>query len=225
MVRKMRITSIIAVLLLSFVGFGQVSFNAGGSMLKQFSPTKPWAGFHLGFEIPRDDEVSIYFRFTHLFANQDNDSADVYVTARDINALPPGSYIDLPIKGMASMNYNILEGGTRYYLGNGYDFGWSAYGGSNMMLVFNKVKMEYEPYDEELYEVNTDYDYAGSIFGLGFGLLGGVKYSAVPYGTFYLDAGMNYIIFAQGSTPGVYGGLYNQLMFTVNIGYRKDILW
>ncbi len=219
----MKLIAIIGVLSLTFTGFGQVSFNAGGSMLQQFSPNRPWGGFHLGLEIPRDDQQSFYFRYTHLFANKEPDSVTFYFPARDINALPPGSYIDLPVNGVPTMNYNIIEGGTRYYLGNGFDFGWAAYGGSNVMLILNRVRMKYEPFDEVLYEPIDDYD--GSIISLGFGLNGGVKYSMIPYGTIYLDAGVSYLVAALPSKPEVYGGLFNQLLFNVCIGYRKDILW
>lgn len=215
----------IALLLSVSSASAQVSFNGGGSILKGFGPQKPYGGFHLGVEIPRDDAVSLYARFSHYFKQNDFDSASIYLTARDITALPPGSEIAPLVGAMPSMNYNILEGGTRYYLGDGFDYGFGAYGGSSLMLIFNKVRMTYEEYDEELYYVDNTSSAEGAIFSLGFGLMGGVKYSWVPFGTLYADLGINYMIFAQPSTQYVYPGMYNSLIFTFNIGYRKDLFW
>ena len=199
----------------------QVSFSAGGSMLKGFGTPKPWGGFHVGVEIPRDDAISLYGRFTHHFKQNAADSIGVFAVAKDFTTSP----YSLNVSALPSMNYNIIEGGTRYYLGNGFDYGFAGYGGTNVALIFNKVKVGYSEFDESLYELDPNSRMEGSIFSLGFGLNGGVKYSNPPYGTFYLDCGMNYLIFAQGSTSSVSGELYNQLLFNVNIGYRKDILW
>ena len=60
--------------MMSFITSAQVSLSAGGSMLKGFSPDKPYGGFHFGLEIPRDDAVSFYGRFTHHFKQSAADS-------------------------------------------------------------------------------------------------------------------------------------------------------
>lgn len=221
MVGKIKLT--IVSLLVAMSSYGQFSINGGGTLIKGFSPGLPYAGLHLGVEVPRDDAVSFYGRFTHCFANNDLDSAGVYLTARDINTLPPGYSYQPLVGAMPSMNYNIIEGGTRYYLGDGFDFGFGAYGGSTIMLVFNRVKMNYEPYDEELYYVETASNYEGSIFSLGFGFQGGVKYTEQPFGTIYLDVGLSYMILRQPSTNYVWPYMYNPLLFSFNLGYRKDI--
>ena len=210
---------------LAFSSSAQVSINAGGSMLAQFSPNKPWGGFHIGFEVPRDDAVSIYGRFTHHFRNFAQDSLDIFLSPRDINSMPPGAPFYPTIGSLPSMNYNIIEGGTRYYLGNGFDYGWAAYGGSNLMLIFNKVKGNHAAYDEVLYVIEETSRYEGSIFSFGFGLGGGVKYSSAMAGTFYFDLNASYLIFNQPSVQNIYGGLHSSLLFSFNLGYRRDILW
>lgn len=213
-------------LLLAMTSFGQLSFNGGGTMLKGFSPGLPYGGLHLGIEIPRDDALSFYGRFTHCFANGGDSIQDgIIITARDFNTLPPGNPYYDNIDFQPTMNYNIIEGGTRYYLGDGFDFGWGAYGGSTIMIVFNKVSARYESYNEELYYIESSQNREGSIFALGFGLMGGVKYTQAPMGTFYLDVGISYMIFGQLSTTSTYSGMYNPLLFSLNIGYRKDIFW
>ena len=95
------------------------------------------------------------------------------------------------------------------------------------MIIFNKVTLDYDPYDEvnfQISEPNSFYS-EGSIFSLGFGLGGGVKYTMAPYGTFYLDLGLNYLILGQASNDRVYPGMYRQLFFVFNLGYRKDFMW
>ncbi len=220
----MKNSVVVLFLLIAGMAGAQVSINAGGSMLAGFSSPGPWGGIHIGVEVPRDDAVSIYGRFTHHFRAK-GDSVDAFVNAIDINSLPPGSPYTMSIGTSPTMDYNILEGGTRYYLGNGFDYGFAAYGGSCLMLIFNSVKAKYDGFDESLYQIDDTYRYDGSIFSLGFGLGGGVKYSAARFGTFYFDLNLAYMIFAQGSNDSIYAGLYNPLIFNFNLGYRRDILW
>jgi hypothetical protein len=217
---------IIAALLVAGNGIAQIGVNAGGSMLKGFGTPRPWGGIHFGLEIPRDDAVSIYGRVGHYFAQSAQDSIFASAIARDIMTTP---YV-IDVAGVSRMNYTTLEGGTRYYLGDGYDFGWAAYGGSNLMLIFNQVRNRYEGFDETLYELQSTNGQRGSIFSLAFGLSGGVKYSLEEVGTFYFDMSLNYVIFGQASNEAAavqfqQGGLYQLLLFTFNMGYRRDITW
>lgn len=206
--------------------YAQVGISGGGSMLKGFGTPGVWGGLHFGLEIPRDDAVSLYGRVTHHFARSAQDSILTSAIARDITTTP---YV-INVAGVSRMNYTTLEGGTRYYLGDGYDFGWAAYGGSNLMLIFNGVRNKFEGYDEVLYELQDSDSQRGTIFSLAFGLSGGVKYSVEELGTFYFDTALSYVIFGQASNNAAAqqfgnGGLYRPLIFTFNIGYRYDIAW
>lgn len=221
------IIAIIAILI-SLAGSAQVSIMGGMNMLKSFSPDRPYGGFHLGVEVPRDDAISIYGRYTHNFSQAGVDvftpqDYAFYIEPRDPNSPVFGEYIGATPR----MNYHIIEGGTRYYLGNGFDYGFAAYGGSNLMVIFNKVKFDYDPYDEVNFQISDQQSYysEGSIFSLGFGLGGGVKYTMAPYGTFYFDVDVNYLILGQPSNDRVYGGMFRQLLFAFNLGYRKDFMW
>ena len=222
----MRVLTTIILMLLAFGSSAQLSISAGTSMLKQFQPTKPWGGFHVSLEIPRDDAISLYGRYTHHFKQDTQDPFTpsdymIYVEPRDPNSGAIGEFIG----ATPSMNYNIIEGGTRYYLGNGFDYGWAAYGGSNFLLAFNKIKVEYDPYDEAIFQVAEASRLDGSIISLGFGLGGGAKYSTATMGTFYLDLNVAYMIFAQGNKNPLFTEMYNPLIFSLNLGYRKDIVW
>ena len=101
------------------------------------------------------------------------------------------------------------------------------------MVLFNKVRLDYDPYDEVDYQINNAQTYVGegSYFSLGFGLGGGLKYTMAPYGTFYFDLNVNYLILGQPSSNEVnntifgYERLISPLLFNFNLGYRKDFMW
>lgn len=195
-------------------------------MLKGFGTPGNWGGLHIGLEIPRDDAISIYGRLAHHFARSGQDSLPFSAIANDVMTSP---YV-ITVNGVSRMNYTTLEGGTRYYLGDGYDFGWAAYGGSNLMLIFNGVRNRYDEFDETLYTLSNTSGDRGSIFSLAFGLSGGLKYSFEEIGTLYFDMSLNYVIFGQASNEAAaqqfqQGGLYQPLLFTFNMGFRRDITW
>ncbi|MBL4862513.1 MAG: hypothetical protein JKY09_05800 [Crocinitomicaceae bacterium] len=222
----MKNSILVVALLVSGGLFAQVGINAGGSLLKGFGQPKPWGGIHIGVEIPRDDAISIFGRVTHHLKQNNKDSLFTSAVARDITTTP----YTIPVSGISSMNYTILEGGTRYYLGNGYDYGWAAYGGTNLMLIFNGVKTKYSPYDEALYELQDGADRKGAIVSFAFGIGGGVKYTMTGVGTIYFDTNISYIVFgtasnAMASQQFAESGLFSQLLFNFNLGFRKDLLW
>lgn len=232
MVIDMKKLLALVIIFISFGSSAQVSVMGGMNMLKSFSPEKPFGGFHLGIEIPRDDAISIYGRYSHNFSQ----SASFYIPEGAITLEPRDPSSGLPyafIGATPRMNYHIIEGGTRYYLGNGFDYGFSAYGGTNLMVLFNKVRLDYDPYDEVDYQIYNAQTYVGegSYFSLGFGLGGGVKYTMAPYGTFYFDLNVNYLILGQPSSNEVnntifgYQRLISPLLFNFNLGYRKDFMW
>jgi len=207
-----------------FIGgttFAQFSLSGGASFLKGFrQDTKPWFGFHVSGEIPRDDQVSFFLRYSYYFKQTSRDTS-----AGLLYPIDPTNPVPLSVGVRTSMDYHIIEGGTRYYLGDGFDFGWSVYGGTNFMLVFNSVKTAYNDFDESVYKVDENNSRDGLIFGLGAGLSGGVKYTVPIYGTFYLDAGLNYMLFAQKNNATVSSDLFSSLIFSLNIGYRRDLIW
>lgn len=234
----MRVFLMVIVMFIASLVNGQISVNGGASMLYAFGNPKPFGGFHIGLEVPRDDAVSIYGRYTHHFRQSANTPSTAFVQASQFDGLgnpilPPGGLYSYAIEAYPRMNYNIIEGGTRYYLGNGFDYGFAAYGGSSIMLIFNSVKVEYDDFDTEYYELSQTENQDGTIFSIGFGLGGGVKYSFARLGTFYFDLNVDYMIFAQASNPSTWNAVYNKpaprewspLIFNFNLGYRKDILW
>lgn len=217
---SMRSCFLIIVFLIAGSVSAQVSFNAGSSTLKGFGTPEWFTGFHVGVEVPRDDAMSFYGRYTHHFSRS-GDSLGVGAVAKDPTTTP---YV-VNVMSVPRMNYNIFEGGTRYYLGDGFDFGWAGYGGTSFMVVYNKVKTSYSDFDETKYEVDASNNRDGSILALGAGLLGGVKYTMPRVGTFYSDFSVSYLFLGQASTTTTYTGLYSGLFFGINVGYRRDLFW
>ncbi len=206
---------------LGSTSFAQVGISGGTNMLVGFGSQRTWGGLHVGLEIPRDDAVSIYGRISHYLARSAQDSISAFATTTDLTEV-------ITVDGVSRMNYTTIEGGTRYYLGDGYDFGWAAYGGSNLMLIFNGVRNRFEPFDETKYQIDENVGQRGTIFSLAFGLGGGLKYSMEQFGTMYFDMSVSYVIFGQASNATAsqqFGQLYSPLLFTFNLGFRRDISW
>ena len=218
---------VLIIIALSGPSMAQIGVSGGGTFMKGFGQPRPWGGLHFGLEIPRDDAVSFYGRVTHHFRQSNRDSIYTNAIARDVTTSPYA----IQVAGQSSMNYTMLEGGTRYYIGDGYDFGWAAYGGTNMMLIFNGVKTQYYGYDEELYELQPGSDRKGSIFSFGFGLAGGGKYTMENVGTIYFDLSLSYLIFGQASNSMAETqfyqdyGLFSPLLFNFALGFRRDLVF
>ena len=207
----------------------QISVNAGASvLLGTVRDAGAWGGFHLGAELPTDDQTAYYLRFTHHFKNRLFIADEAFLTPIDPNDF------DYPFIGRTtSMTYNLVEGGIRYYLGSGFDFGWAVYGGTNFMIIISTVKdLGFEEFDEDVYVLDENFTSSlsdeggdGSIYSLGAGLGGGVKYTQPRLGTFYFDMNLNYLLLTQTTTPQPTGFLFSQLIFNFNLGYRYDINW
>jgi hypothetical protein len=137
----------------------------------------------------------------------------------------------LSVSYLTSTNYTTIEGGTRYYLGNDYDNGFSIYGGSNFMLILNSVRRNYEKYDlsgqynwENDYELPESEEVKGTIISVALGLQGGAKYTFPARGTIYADITGSYALFAKASNnTAANSSLYAPMIFIFNVGYRKDL--
>lgn len=200
----------------------QVGLSGGFNMLKGFGVPKPYAGMHLGVEIPRDDQISFYGRLsTYLPNTEQSDGTNyVYVTARDFSTIPYQQQLFYK----STMNYTIIEGGSRYYIGDGYDSGFGAYGGSNFSIVFNSIKRKYDDYDQVKYELPSTELPKGAIFNVGVGLSGGVKHTFAGVGTIYFDVNFSYMLLSQPSnTTAQMTNSYSPLIFNFGLGFRKEL--
>lgn len=232
----MKLSVALLMMLLSFQSISQISINAGTGVLKGFTVPKPFFGFHGGIELPRSNDVTFYGRVGYYFPQKERNNQDeiitssTYVTALDVNTQPNV----LTINYVTKTNYFTIEGGTRRYIGNDYDNGFSLYGGTNAMLVFNTVKRDYEERDvsnqiqwEQNYQTDINEQNKGSILSVAAGLQGGLKYTIPATGTFYFDINGQYALFGKPSNLTALNAsnsiLYSQLFFTFNVGFRKDL--
>ena len=220
----------------------QVSFSAGTGMVNGFGPEKKsFFGLHGGIELPRNNDVTFYGRFAHYFSRPEGSTQTTSVTIQDLTNtnLPYSLLVDYN----QTYNYTTFEGGTRYYLGNDYDNGFSAYGGTNFMLVFNSIKINYENngYFEALnqdtqeietyihenwendYQLNSANDSRGLIMNLAIGLQGGLKYTIPAVGTAYFDVSGQYSILVAPSSEQLYTSQHSPLFFVFTVGFRKDL--
>ncbi len=204
--------------IISLAASAQVGLSGGASILKAFTPGKPYAGLNFGVEIPRDDEVTFYLKLGTYFKQQDQDPTPILLEARDQNTSPYA----IQVNGKYSFNYLTLEGGTRYYLAGTYDYGFGFYGGTAIMAAFNKVSLELDPYDETLYMSPSETK--GNIFNFGVGLAGGFKYTFPSVGTFYVEPSATFLALqiASNETANL-GYRGSPLIFTVHVGFRKDL--
>ena len=212
---------IISVFFLSFSFNSQVSVNAGTGFSSGFTSDNPgvFFGFHLGAEVPRNNDVTFYGRISHFLARKESTSFSTYAEAIDLTTSPYTILVDYT----SSTNFTSIEGGTRYYLGNGFDNGFAVYGGSNMALLFYGVKRNYDDFDDALYSLPVGEDRKGTILSLALGLQGGVKYTFPAIGTIYFDVNGSYAILAQANNQtAANSSFYSPLLFGFNIGFRKD---
>jgi hypothetical protein len=214
------ILSILFIGLFSSISFGQAAFGGGVSVLKAFGVKAPFVGAHILAEFPSDEYVSYYGKVS-FYGKQSGKNFPIYADAISINTYP--SLLEVDTK--TTFNYTTIEGGRRLYFGNGYDFGFAAYGGTHLMAVFNSSKVAIGDYDKSLYRLQTGQEEKGSVFSLAFGLSGGVK-NDFSWGTLYFEASFDYAILAFPSNQTAING-YDQfgspLLFTFALGYKKNL--
>jgi hypothetical protein len=196
--------------------FTQFSITAGSTILKPFGIQGTHFGFNLSGEFAVDDLSTYYARLTFL-PSKTVSSSSILVSGKDFDVNPFSIEVDTYEK----LNYSILEFGKRYYFGEGYENGFAAYGGSSLNIIFNKVSLEIDEFDETKYQTTFSSENTGTIATMGFGLNGGIK-NSFNFGTLSFDAGMNYSLFgiASNSVAQNFNNV-SSLYFVFNLGFRK----
>jgi hypothetical protein len=223
----MNIKSIFFILFFSFLSsefFSQISANAGLGTLNGFGVKKTFVGLNLGLEYPRSNQTTIYGRIAYYVPRNNIDSTQAYASAISTTTFP----YTLPRNYTISTGYLTIEGGTRNYLINGYDNGFSVYGGSTILLCVNNIKKKFADWNYSYNEADYENygDSKGTILNLGVGLQGGLKYTFPSIGSIFLDFSGNYLVIRQASNEMI-GESTNYpfdsaLLFTFNLGFRKD---
>lgn len=228
MVRTIKYAITTSFILITSIVSAQFSVGGGPTAMMEFGNKKPFYGLHFNMEFPRNNEVTFYGRITYLF-NQKNVNyiGDLAAIAKDINTQP--EWVTVPMNSLSSVNYIMIDGGTRYYLINGFDEGFSIYGGTNIALIVNSIKYGYSfgDYDATMYNLDTgdftDSREKGTIIRLAVGFTGGLKYTIPAKGTFYFDFNPQLTLFGIPSNQNIPNTVYKPVFFGFNIGYRKEI--
>lgn len=231
----MKWVGVVVLMIASFSASAQYSIGGGVSTLFSFGNQKPYAGLHLAVEFPRNNEVTFFVRANYLFKQNSVQGASIsgqfpdFTYAYNKDPLGSPAFVEVPINFTESMNFFMIDGGTRYYLINGFDEGFSVYGGTNIGLVINSLKYKYSvgEYDRtnfEILEGESTYDSReqGTIINIAAGLTGGVKYTMPGRGTLYFDFNPSLMLFGLPSKDGLVSSLYKQVVFNFNIGYRRE---
>ncbi len=201
----------------------QYSVNGGLSTLSAFG-NKSYAGFHLGGEFPRDNEVSLYLRAS-FYAKRTADPLTQGSYYIDLVNIDPENYTAVNLKGTPTFNYTTFDGGMRYYIMDGYDNGFALYGGSNVMGIVNKAKVKLDDFDDSKYRLPDGTSLFGTILNIGVGLSGGAKYTFPGIGSVYFDGTFDYLIMKVPSNQvavDVGNMFFSPILFSFNIGFRKD---
>ena len=202
----------------------QYSINGGVSSLKAFGVPKQYIGFHVGAEIPRDNDVSFYLRASFYAKNRldPNFYPATYFTLQNLDV---NDYTQVTVQAESYFSYKTIDGGMRYYIMDGYDNGFALYGGSNIMGIMNKAKYKLEDFDQSKYRLPVASELTGTILNFGVGFSGGAKYTFTGIGSLYFDMTLDYILLPLYSNQvaqniGYY--VHSPLLFSFNFGFRKD---
>ncbi len=232
MVRIMRLIGFLIVAFVSTSLTAQIGIGGGMSTLFEFGNRRPFVGLNLHVESPRNNDVTFYGRMTYQF--KQNGFFDYGVTnAQPIN--PLGATIQVPIQAAYSINYFIIDGGSRYYLINGFDEGFSLYGGTNVGLIINSAsyndKYKLGNYDQSSYVVDQTYQSylpegsRSTFIRLALGFTGGAKYTIPGVGSVYVDLNPYLSLFGIPSKDDFPREIYRQVFFNINVGFRKELYW
>ena len=216
---------LIILLLFSFNLSAQYSITGGINGLKCFGGANSFGGFGLGIEMPKDNEETFYVRM-NFYGKQKLDP--IYGQASiTLDNVDKNDYTIMSVLGDSYLNYTTIDGGTRYYLFDGYDSGFGLYGGSNVIGVINQAKVKLQDYDQTKYRLPSGLSLTGTVLSLGVGFNGGAKYTFPGVGAIFLDANIDYLLLmipsndvAKMITPKFTNN--SPLLFTFNIGFRKD---
>lgn len=203
----------------------QYSLNGGLSTLKTFGNSKPYLGLHFGGEFPRDNETSFCIKLGMYARNQLDPNLYGKVSI-DLENLDTNNYTIMSVSGDSYFNYTTIDGGMRYYILDGYDNGFSLYGGSNVMGIINRAKVKLDDFDETQYRLPTGTALKGTVLNMAIGFNGGAKYTIPAVGTVYLDMNFNYLLLsvASNSTASDIATKFmtSPVLFSFNLGFRKD---
>ena len=200
------------VTLLTSNSWSQLTLGGGLHSAAAFGD-QVYPGMHLLGEYFQDNESSMYAKVGLTFSRN---LADIqFANLKPLDYGADGS------TGL-TLNYTTIELGKRAYFSKDPEYGLALFGGSNMTLSFNSVKLG--DFDKSRYF--TPSSTSGNIMGLSLGLNGGLQ-NTFYFGTLYFDTGLSYVLMAlpSNSFAGEFLqiGAFKQLYFVFNVGYKRNL--
>lgn len=198
----------------------QMSLSGGANLLNAFGVKKTFYGLHIGGELPQNNMVTFYGRLNYFFPQAETDSSNAVAVGKDFTITP----YQVNVKYLNTTSFISVEGGTRSYIGNGFDNGFSGYGGGKTSLLISRISAKVNDYNTGMYTLDETTLGKGSILGICLGLQGGIKYTFPGIGSIYLDGSIDYLLFATPSNQNIYTSYYplQRILFITTIGFRKD---
>ena len=179
-------------------------------------------GLHVQGEVCDDDTYSMYGRLNYGLPTTEVSRA-LTVPLTDFNGVIQNENVTyIPKTSIIG-----IEGGARSYLFDGYEFGFALYGGSKFTALIYNISMEESAYDKSSRQTLYNVDTKGKVLAVSVGVTGGAKYSIDTYGTVYLDASADLRLLAipNNETWQYSSFTTGSLVFTVVLGFRRDIIW
>ena len=198
----------------------QMSLSGGANLLNSFGVKKTFYGLHIGGELPQNNMVTFYGRLNYFFPQAEMDSSNAVAVGKDFTVNP----YQINVKYLNTTSFISVEGGTRSYIGNGFDNGFSGYGGGKTSLLISRIGAKVNDYNTGMYTLDETTLGRGSILGICLGLQGGIKYTFPGVGSIYLDGSIDYLLFATPSNNNIYTSYYplQRILFITTVGFRKD---
>jgi hypothetical protein len=215
----MKLSLLVLVLVYSKLLFSQLSMGAGTSMLFEYGNKTPFLGLHISGEYNNGEERHSYGKLFYTIP-QVISTDSLQLDNNDVNAVYYGKALS-----RITFNYSGIEFGKRLYFGEKAEYGFSAYGSTNVILILNQVKRDVDKFDEVKFKKPTSSSINGSWLGIAAGINGGVQHAFV-FGTVYLDASGSYLLTAFPSNQSVQDIASPQrINFNFTLGIKKVIFY
>lgn len=214
---------VVAFASLTGVGFSQYSIGGGISSFHGLNLPINRYGINVFAEIPRSNENTLLVRAVYLFPNKD-------IRTEAVSGKPgvTPSMVDADL--VAKTSYFAIDGGTRHYILDDYDVGFSLFGGGHIKGILASYRASYrlpnnldiDDYETSSYPpqpLNSFQPQYSLLFA--FGGTVGAKYQLPVRGALTFDFGLE-IITRLVDPYLILGNDISQLSFSFNLAYRYD---
>jgi hypothetical protein len=163
-----------------------------------------------------DDSYVVKYLKLGFFLPKMNDNGFAYLEAVDPMHNPYYTTTSLEQR----MGTFMVEGGTKYFFINAYDdMGFALTAETKVRILVHSIKDKVGEYDPLVYKIDQSMNIGQRQTALlaYIGLGGGAKYS-FSWGTIFSTVGLDLSVLGNLTPP-----IYSPFLFSVQVGYRKDL--